>query len=244
MSCFVCGLPKQTLSDQIPVFVGSWPVLSDSLSCLIFWLFLEFCQLITSALQTKMSFVFVRLRLIVVDMQIQYRWRQCRAECTGSLPTSEVKRRRARLVPGRGTAQEDLRVLSAFFPFPRSSLDPVTLRLSAHTWVTWALEAHGAPRTTCFQIVWACEFMVVVKRTCLETKPASWTGHSPVHAARIMWNTSVAVIGFAVRCGCLSCFCVFRIMFWSPFQKTMYWPMLLPFPDHLWAVWSRWWVLT
>ena len=42
------------------------------------------------------------------------RWRPYRVECTGSLPTSEVKRRRARLVLGWGTAREDLRVLSAF----------------------------------------------------------------------------------------------------------------------------------
>jgi hypothetical protein len=35
-------------------------------------------------------------------------------ECTGSLSTSEVKRHRARLVLGWGTAWEDLRVLSAF----------------------------------------------------------------------------------------------------------------------------------
>ena len=41
------------------------------------------------------------------------RWRPYRVECTGSLPTSEVKRRRARLVLG-GTAREDLRVLPAF----------------------------------------------------------------------------------------------------------------------------------
>ena len=34
-------------------------------------------------------------------------------ECTGSLPTSEVKRHRARLVLGWGTAWEDLRVLPA-----------------------------------------------------------------------------------------------------------------------------------
>ena len=44
------------------------------------------------------------------------RWRPYRAECTGSLPTSEVKRRRARLVLGWGTAREDLRVLPALFP--------------------------------------------------------------------------------------------------------------------------------
>ena len=42
------------------------------------------------------------------------RWRPYRVECTGSLPTSEVKRRRARLVLGWGTAREDLRVLPAF----------------------------------------------------------------------------------------------------------------------------------
>ena len=41
-------------------------------------------------------------------------WRPYRVECTGSLPTSEVKRRRARLVLGWGTAREVLRVLSAF----------------------------------------------------------------------------------------------------------------------------------
>jgi hypothetical protein len=43
------------------------------------------------------------------------RWRPYRVECTGSLPTSEVKRRRARLVLGWGTAREDLRVLPAFY---------------------------------------------------------------------------------------------------------------------------------
>ena len=41
------------------------------------------------------------------------RWRPYRVECTGSLLTSEVKRRRARLVLGWGTAWEDLRVLPA-----------------------------------------------------------------------------------------------------------------------------------
>ena len=44
------------------------------------------------------------------------RRRPYRVECTGSLPTSEVKRRRARLVLGWGTAREHLWVLSAF-PF-------------------------------------------------------------------------------------------------------------------------------
>jgi hypothetical protein len=41
------------------------------------------------------------------------RRRPYRVECTGSLLTSELKRRRARLVPGWGTARADLRVLSA-----------------------------------------------------------------------------------------------------------------------------------
>ena len=42
------------------------------------------------------------------------RWWPYRVECTEPLPTSEVKRRRARLVLGWGTAREDLRVLPAF----------------------------------------------------------------------------------------------------------------------------------
>ena len=52
----------------------------------------------------------------------QYRWRPYRVECTGSLPTSEVKRRRARLVLGWGTAREDLRVLPAFPQGPQGML--------------------------------------------------------------------------------------------------------------------------
>ena len=52
------------------------------------------------------------------------RRRPYRVECTGSLPTSEVKRRRARLVLGWGTAREHLRVLSAFAPHP-SARNPV-----------------------------------------------------------------------------------------------------------------------
>ena len=45
-----------------------------------------------------------------------HRWRPYRVEYTGSLLTSEVKRHRARLVLGWGTAREDLWVLSAL-PF-------------------------------------------------------------------------------------------------------------------------------
>ena len=56
---------------------------------------------------------------------IHSRWRPYRVECTGSLSTSEVKRRRARLVLGWGTAWEDLRVLSAF---AHCSSDSWTLR--------------------------------------------------------------------------------------------------------------------
>ena len=43
-----------------------------------------------------------------------FRWRPYRVEYTGSLPTSEVKQHRARLVLGWGTAWEHLRVLPAF----------------------------------------------------------------------------------------------------------------------------------
>ena len=52
----------------------------------------------------------------------QRRLRPYRVECTGSLPTSEVKRRRARLVLGWGTAREDLRVLPAFPQGPQGML--------------------------------------------------------------------------------------------------------------------------
>ena len=43
------------------------------------------------------------------------RWRPYRVECTGSPPTSEAKRRRARFVLGWGTDREDLRVPPAFW---------------------------------------------------------------------------------------------------------------------------------
>ena len=65
--------------------------------------------------------VFLFCRFFLVDVMVQVlnilnvlRRRPYRVECTGSLPTSEVKRRRARLVLGWGTAREDLRVLPAF----------------------------------------------------------------------------------------------------------------------------------
>ena len=43
------------------------------------------------------------------------RRRPYRVDCTGSLLTSEVKRRRARLILGWGTAREDPTVLSAIY---------------------------------------------------------------------------------------------------------------------------------
>ena len=46
--------------------------------------------------------------------KLNFRWRPYHVEYTGSLPNSEVKRCRARLVLGWGTAREDLRVLPAF----------------------------------------------------------------------------------------------------------------------------------
>ena len=48
-----------------------------------------------------------------VTSNLPLRCRPYHVECTGSLLTSEVKRHRARLVLGWGTAWEDLRVLSA-----------------------------------------------------------------------------------------------------------------------------------
>ena len=59
--------------------------------------------------------------------------RPYRVECTGSLPNSEVKRRRARSVPGWGTAREALRVLLAFF----------------HTWGSLAKRSSGGTLQTC-----------------------------------------------------------------------------------------------
>ena len=46
-------------------------------------------------------------------LDIYLRWRPYRVECTGSLLTSEVKRHRARIVLGWGTAWETPRVLPA-----------------------------------------------------------------------------------------------------------------------------------
>ena len=62
------------------------------------------------------------------------RWRPYHVECTGSLPTSEVKRHRARLVLGWGTAWEDLRVLSAFAPAGPESFDRCVFGVCSVCW--------------------------------------------------------------------------------------------------------------
>jgi hypothetical protein len=59
---------------------------------------------------------------MVAASKYHLRRRPYRVECTGSLPTSEVKRRRAQLVLGWGTAWEHFRVLSAFCFFFASSV--------------------------------------------------------------------------------------------------------------------------
>ena len=76
-------------------------------------------------------------------------WRPYRIECTGSLLTSEVKRRRARLVLGWGTAWEDLRVLPAFAnhrAHMHCIMCPATMRTRLHTLHPAAATArHSAP---------------------------------------------------------------------------------------------------
>ena len=69
--------------------------------------------------------------------------RPYRVECTGSLPNSEVKRRRARSVPGWGTAREALRVLLAFsFPLPYTFPIQTCFRPFPHA----RAPKHAAPR--------------------------------------------------------------------------------------------------
>ena len=64
-----------------------------------------------------LALVFRRFLLLLMVAKDHLRWRPYRVEYTGSLLTSEVKRHRAWLVLGWGTAWEHLKVLSAFF-FP------------------------------------------------------------------------------------------------------------------------------
>ena len=83
--------------------------------------------------------------LSIAEFKRHIRWRPYRVECTGSLPTSEVKRRRARLVLGWGTAREDLRVLPAFHVLRLNALAlPAQLvRPNSHIYTArvWALLA-------------------------------------------------------------------------------------------------------
>ena len=61
-----------------------------------------------------------------IDVEHLYpytRWRPYQVECTGFLSASEIKRLRARLVLGWGTAWEHLRVLSAFAHGPGTAMD-------------------------------------------------------------------------------------------------------------------------
>ena len=72
------------------------------------------------------------------------RWRPYRVECTGSLPTSEVKRRRARLVLGWGTAREDLRVLPAFaLHTSNKATGPARTHARAHTHTHTVTHTHA-----------------------------------------------------------------------------------------------------
>ena len=85
------------------------------------------------------------------------RWRPYRVECTGSLPNSEVKRRRARLVLGWGTAREDLRVPPAFFSFP---LGRARAWFSSVTWIGHSLSlgaehGSGVPRFFVRAVLWS-----------------------------------------------------------------------------------------
>ena len=80
------------------------------------------------------------------------RRRPYRVECTGSLPTSEVKRRRARLVLGWGTAREVLRVLTAFASRrPVFQLPPRMTTIMLPTFRANALLL-ARPRVSSFQV--------------------------------------------------------------------------------------------
>ena len=74
-----------------------------------------------------------RLQQNLNDLVNFCRWRPYRVECTGSLSTSEVKRHRARLVLGWGTAWELPGVLPAFTcspsitPIPRDAIGDCSL---------------------------------------------------------------------------------------------------------------------
>ena len=89
-----------------------------------------------------------------------HRWRPYRVECTGSLPTSEVKR--ARLVLGWGTAREDLRVLPALIALlARKPHSALSARRTAHS--PWR-------RTLCCAIEY--NYLVYASRRAASRAPA------------------------------------------------------------------------
>ena len=82
-------------------------------SGLIVWQADRSASLIEEGLFLRFTYLLL-MPLLFANPKTGIRWRPYHLECTGSLSTSEVKRDRARLVLGWGTAWENLRVLSAF----------------------------------------------------------------------------------------------------------------------------------
>ena len=111
------------------LFLISCPIPAFHVSCLVLLCVHCFSHLLSSSCfgpvgkspQYLLDCQFHALLLIRCLMSAVHRFclfpyiccRPYHVECTGSLPTSEVKRHRARLVLGWGTAWEDLRVLTA-----------------------------------------------------------------------------------------------------------------------------------
>ena len=92
------------------------------------------------------------------------RWRPYRVECTGSLSTSEVKRHRARLVLGWGTAWELPGVLPAFTcsPLPEKQ------------------QGRSQPP--------AASTTGLVRRCPTHTQPARSSQHSTLHQSDALWR--------------------------------------------------------
>ena len=107
------------------------------------------------------------------------RRRPYRVECTGSLPTSEVKRRRAQLVLGWGTAWEHFRVLSAFYFIfaPYISKGPCPIFGACIPWQATTcrrrLSCRGSLRMLGSRFalpLMSCAFMLVVARKLTTTR--------------------------------------------------------------------------
>jgi hypothetical protein len=94
---------RSTLFRRVPVFVVAFCFWG--LSCVLSLL-----------ISSRFSMGYSRFCFLLGSyfFPVLFRRRPYRVECTGSLLTSEVKRHRARLVLGWGTAWEHPRVLSAF----------------------------------------------------------------------------------------------------------------------------------